>query len=119
MHPSGAQDDPLFSRAIRGAELAINLTPAARSIESAVLRALAERSQVEAARSSGISESRLSRWKSSAPDGGGLFLAEVASVLAALGLAVIPADPGDLVPVPADELRALRLLARKALGDGA
>lgn len=87
----------------------------ARMIQTAVLRALAEHSQKAVSDGSGISESRISRWKSDALDGGGLHLDETCRVLAALGLAIVDASPMDLVILPRDEHSALRVLARKAL----
>lgn len=87
----------------------------ARKIESCVLRALAECGQGEVARRAGISDTRLSRWKNGATDGGGLQLHEVAAALDAMGLVVIQAAPGDLVTVPKTYLDALRVLAIEGL----
>jgi hypothetical protein len=86
----------------------------ARKIESAVLRALAERTQRNAAEAAGLSESRVSRFKGEGADGG-LHLPEVAALLAALGLCVIDGDAKELATLPRDEYEALRVLARRAL----
>lgn len=85
--------------------------------ETLLLRALADIGQADVARAAGISDTRLSRWKNAASDGGGLQLPEVAAVFAAMGLTVIDTRPSDVVSLPAREYDALRTLARKALGD--
>ena len=85
-----------------------------RNAESIILRRLADVSQADAARVTGISESRLSRWKNNDANGGGLSLAETAAVLAALGLHPVAVGT-EAVTIPAAEYEALRLLARKAL----
>lgn len=108
---------PVFQR--RAPEARAELTPEARKVESAVLRAFADLSQAEVSRATGISETRLSRFKSDASDGGGLSLPEVAAVLAALGLCVLRASHDELVTLPAEEVCALRTLARRYLGDPA
>lgn len=87
----------------------------ARNIESEILRALAERGQSATASSAGITPTRLSRWKRTGSDGGGLFLSEVAEVLAALGMIVVDTTDSETVTVQRDELDALRVLARRAL----
>ena len=87
----------------------------ARKIEAAILRAFADRGQRPVSEACDISESRLSRWKSGDMAGGGLHLAEVVKVLAALGLVTIEADGGELVTLARDEYQALTVLARKAL----
>jgi hypothetical protein len=84
-----------------------------RSVEHEVLSAMAEIGQKQASAASGISETRLSRWKSSSPEGGGLTLAEVASVLGALGLSVVPAGASGVVAMPAEEFAALHVLLRR------
>jgi hypothetical protein len=84
-----------------------------RSIEHEVLSAMAEVGQKQAAAVSGLSETRLSRWKSSSSEGGGLTLCEVASVLTALGLSVVPAGAKGVVAMPAEEFAALHVLLRR------
>lgn len=91
-------------------------SPATREIQSRVLRALADHGQRAVAEAAGISETRLSRWKSGDAAGGGLHLSEVASALAALRLAVVDAAGGETVTVTREEYDALRTLARRALG---
>lgn len=91
------------------------LADVARKTESAVLRALARKTQVAAARESGLSDVRVSRFVSDSPDGGVLRLGEVAALLAALGLVVVDSDAREVVTLPREELDALRTLARKAL----
>lgn len=113
MQPNGI---PMFSRSIRKIDLAAEHVEDARSIETCILRALAESSQAAIASSTGISETRLSRFKSAAVDGGGLQLPEVAAVLAALGLTIFNAQPDEgLVTIPAEEFAALRTLALKGI----
>ena len=113
MQPNGI---PLFSRSIRKIDLAGEHAESARTIETCILRALAEVSQSTIASSTGISETRLSRFKNAAIDGGGLQLPEVAAVLAALGLTIFNAQPSEgLVTIPVDELAALRTLALKGI----
>lgn len=85
-----------------------------RNSESIILRRLADVSQADAARATGISESRLSRWKNNEANGGGLSLTETSAVLAALGLHPVLVG-ADAVTIPAAEYEALRLLARKGL----
>lgn len=82
-----------------------------RQVESAILRALAEHGQSKVAEATGISETKLSRFKSD----GGLCLAEVAHLLAALGIAVYDACSVEVATLPREELNALRTLARRAL----
>lgn len=89
----------------------------ARSIETTILRALAERGQKTTAAAAGISDTRLSRWKSGSEDGGGLSLPEVADALAALGLRVFPDADGPMVRVPASVLHALYVLAYEHTGE--
>lgn len=86
--------------------------PCAQAIQTQILRALAERSQSAVAADTGISDTRISRWKSCAPDGGGLDILETARVLAALGLAVVERDPEGMVVVPASTHSALHVLLR-------
>lgn len=105
----------LFSRPRKDAQPAADIVADARTIESQLLRAFANASQGEIARVAGISDTRLSRFKNAATDGGGLWLAEVANVLAALGLSVVDARPSDLITMPAERAEALRVLARSAL----
>lgn len=105
----------LFSRPRRDAQPDADIVADARTIETVLLRALANASQTDIARASGISDTRLSRFKNAATDGGGLWLQEVANVLAALGLSVIDARPSDLITMPAERAEALRVLARSAL----
>jgi hypothetical protein len=87
--------------------------PNAQTIEREVLAALAEVGQKQAAATSGISETRLSRWKSSSAEGGGLTLCEVSEILAALGLQVVPAGAGGVVSIPAEHYNALYVLLRQ------
>lgn len=111
------EDMLLFSRKASGAENTLSAEHAAqaRMIETALLRALAETGQQVVARSAGISDTRISRWKNGAADGGGLQLPEVAAVLAAMGVAVVEAAPTDLVTITRSEFEALRTLAAKGL----
>lgn len=105
---------PMFSR--RGeSQCSPELAADARQIETALLRALADTGQTDVARMAGISDTRLSRFKNAAPDGGGLQLPEVAAVVAAMGLSIVGAAPGDLVTVTRAEYDALRTLAAKGL----
>lgn len=83
----------------------------ARQIESLVLRALAEKGQSSASSTTGVSETKISRWKQD----GGLSLAEVSALLSALGLALIDTTTVEVVTVAREELDALRVLARRAL----
>lgn len=85
----------------------------ARSIETEILRALADRGQGAIADAAGISETRLSRWKNHADTGGGLDLEETSRVLAMLGLRVVPAVVGSTMLVNADTWRALHILLRE------
>lgn len=82
-----------------------------RQVESAILRALAEQGQSTIAQATGISETKLSRFKSD----GGLCLQEVATLLTTLGLAVIDTGSVEVATLPREELNALRVLARRAL----
>ncbi len=82
-----------------------------RQIESAILRALADQGQATAAQATGISESKLSRFKSD----GGLSLQEVSNLLTSLGLAVIDTASKEVVTIPREEFEALRVLSRRAL----
>lgn len=84
----------------------------ARDLESIVLRALAERGQSAIADAAGVSETRLSRWKNHADNGGGLDLEETARVLAILGLRLVPASAEGALTVPTDAWRALHVLVR-------
>ncbi|MBA8886132.1 DNA-binding phage protein [Dokdonella fugitiva] len=86
--------------------------PGAQAIQTAILRALAERGQSAVAAETGISDTRVSRWKSCAPDGGGLDILETARVLSALGLTVVPLDPDGMVVVPVSTHSALHVLLR-------
>lgn len=87
----------------------------ARKIESTVMRALADGRQVAVSDATGITQTRLSRWKSAdGGQGGGLHLSEVADVMEALGLAVIE-TAGETVTVAREEYEALRVLAMRAL----
>lgn len=116
-----ASDVPLFSlpRTERGANPAGEIAADARNVETLLLRTLADVGQVQVAARAGISDTRLSRFKNAAQDGGGLQLPEVAAVIAAMGLAVIDTRPSDVVSMPTAEVEALRTLARKALGGAA
>jgi len=105
----------LFSRPRREAQPAADIAADARTVETVLLRALADYGQLEVARAAGISDTRLSRFKNAAADGGGLQLPEVAAVIAALGLSIVDSRPSDMVAMPAAEADALRVLARKAL----
>ena len=87
----------------------------ARNIERMVLRALAERGQSDTAIASQITETRLSRWKNDDANGGGLNLPAVASVLSALGLALVETGNSDLITTTREEYQALLVLARLAL----
>ena len=82
-----------------------------RQVESAILRALAEQGQSTVAQATGISETKLSRFKSD----GGLCLQEVAMLLTTLGLAVFDTGSVEVATLPREELNALRVLARRAL----
>lgn len=116
MAPASFIDDvPRFQR--RG-EGSVDLSPEARNVLAAILRSLERGSQGEIAAAAGLSETRLSRFKNSDLEGGGLHLPEVAAVLAAAGLQVVPAIAGEKQEVATAELDALRLLARKALESG-
>lgn len=78
-----------------------------QKIQSTILCALAEQGQGATAATAGISETRLSRWKSD----GGLSLEEVTKVLAALGFRLVHAGDSD-VTLPATRYHALLELAR-------
>lgn len=86
----------------------------ARDIEAALLRALAERGQAAAASALGISESRISRFKTAGEQGGGLHLREIADLFATLGVGVV-ASVGTVEFMTHEKAAALRLLAREAL----
>lgn len=88
-------------------------TASARDIEMVVLRAIADKGQKATAERVGMTDTRLSRWKDSKADGGVLDLAETASVLAALGLRVIPVDANGTVTVAYDIWMATNVLARE------
>jgi hypothetical protein len=109
---------PLMSRARveRGENPTPDIAAESRSIESALVRGLSETGLRPVMEQTGISETRLSRFRSGAGDGGGLHLSEVAAVLAAMDLALIDCRPSDLVSVPRAEYDALVTLSRKALG---
>ncbi len=99
----------------RREQVAVEATDDARKIEGVLLQRFAEVKQTALAHEVGISDTRLSRFKGAAGEGGGLLLSEVARVLAAMNLTLIPCAPSDVAHVPTEELHALRLLARKAL----
>jgi len=82
-----------------------------QQVESSILRALAEQGQSKIAEATGISETKLSRFKSE----GGLCLQEVANLLTTLGLAVFDTGSVEVATLPREELNALRILARRAL----
>ena len=82
-----------------------------RQVESAILRALAEQGQSTVAESTGLSETKLSRFKSD----GGLCLQEVAKLLTTLNLAVIDTGSKEVVTIAREEFDALRVLSRRAL----
>lgn len=82
-----------------------------RQVESAILRALAEQGQSTVAQATGISETKLSRFKSD----GGLSLQEVSHLLTTLSLAVIDTGSTEVVTIPRDEFDALKVLSRRAL----
>lgn len=88
------------------------MTAEAREIETTILRALAERGQGATADAVGISETRLSRWKNHADNGGGLDLEEASRVIAMLGLRLVPASVDGAITVPTDAWRALHILVR-------
>lgn len=90
-------------------------TETARNIETTILRALAEHGQRETAEGSGLTTTRLSRWKKDDGNGGGLHLPIVAAVLAELGLAVVDTNDNEMITVPREEYEALRTLARVAV----
>jgi hypothetical protein len=94
---------------------AATLSGGARNAETTILRALSDAGQVAVAQAIGISETKLSRWKNSAPDGGGLHMQEVAAALDAMGLSVIDARPSDLITISRSEYDALRTLAAKGI----
>lgn len=77
------------------------------------MRSLADHGQDVVAERAGISACRLSRWKNSAGDGGGLHMAEVSAVLAAMNLTIVDCRASDMVSIPRAEYVALRTLARK------
>jgi hypothetical protein len=110
-------DIPMFSRARieRGAHPVADVVLDARSVETLLLRSLADHGQDVVAERAGISPTRLSRWKNAASDGGGLQLPEVAAVLGAMDLTIVDCRPSDMVTVPSAYLDALILLARRAL----
>lgn len=85
-------------------------------IEATFLRALAEHGQSAAASATGVSESRLSRWKNAdSSQGGGLLLREVAALIDELGLYLGRATDADVVVVSRDDYEAIKTLARRAL----
>ncbi len=83
----------------------------ARDLERAILRALADRGQSVTASTAGVSETRMSRWKSESESGGGLNLEETARVLHALGLRIV-ADEAGMVTMSAQSHAALHVLLR-------
>jgi hypothetical protein len=78
---------------------------AAQEIEAAILKRLASIGQANVARTCGLSETTVSRWK----DGD---IRKVATTLAALGLKAVPRDVKCFQP---EYIDALQMLARKAL----
>lgn len=82
-----------------------------QQVESAILRALAEHGQSAVAQATGISETKLSRFKGE----GGLSLQEVSSLITALDLGVIDTGSREVVTIPREEFDALRVLSRRAL----
>lgn len=83
----------------------------ARDIAAFVLRGLAEHGQAATAQAAGISETRLSRWKSD-EHAGGLDLTETARVLDAMQLRIVPAGPDAMVTLPRETFDALHVLLR-------
>lgn len=88
----------------------------AHELETSILKTLSEKGQSKASEVSGISETRLSRFKGDCKNGGGLSLGEFAKVLHALGMTVFDASSTEVVTVRREELEALKVLARRALG---
>ncbi|HEY4530941.1 MAG TPA: CII family transcriptional regulator [Luteimonas sp.] len=82
-----------------------------RQVEAAILRALADKGQSKVAEATGISETKISRFKSD----GGLSLHEIAGLLSGLGLAIIDTGNTEVATIPREEFDALRVLARRAL----
>lgn len=80
-----------------------------------MLQRIAMASQAEISRQTGIEKTSVHRIVCGER---GVLLDEMQAFLGALNLAVIEADGGDTVTVPAAEYQALLTLARKAL-DGA
>jgi len=85
------------------------MTP--RDIERTILRVLADRGQSATASTAGVSETRMSRWKSESENGGGLNLEETSRVLHALGLRIV-ADEAGTVTMSAASYAALHVLLR-------
>jgi hypothetical protein len=83
----------------------------ARDLERTILRALADRGQSATASTAGVSETRMSRWKSESESGGGLNLDETTRVLHALGLRIV-ADEGGMVTMSTASHDALHVLLR-------
>lgn len=109
---------PVFSRAPleRGAHPAAEVAPDARTAECTFLRRLADIGQDVVAERAGISACRVSRWKNSASDGGGLHMSEVTALIAAMELTLVDCRPGEMSTVPTAYLEALVTLAKRALG---